>query len=341
MACVFLRISAALVLAAGLSACGTTASTVPKLPDAPTKAAETKNPHIPPKPVGYPKTPRTQAKKSPAQPQRVAARPRNPLKNDVWNVPTLRPQRQFKNNRRATSFARPIRLPEHPFTNNDLHRNFLSIALRAEAADDTDGAGEIAIAKWETPLRYTLHSGKADDFAQVAGVTARLRLLTGLDIQRAKRGEPSNMELWFVSPLERSGVVAQMADEKAIGPQVARLILRWRDTEAEKCLGLMATDPRRSSILNSVILIKDELPKRIRDACIVEEIVQSLGLMNDDRRAKPSIFNDDQQYLDLTTHDEYLLRILYDRRIRPGMTRRQIEPILRGIIHGLRAGKTV
>ena len=86
----------------------------------------------------------------------------------------------------------------------------------------------------------------------------------------------------------------------------------------------MATDPNTSSILNSVILIKDELPKQIRDACIVEEIVQSLGLMNDDHRARPSIFNDDQQYLELTSHDEYLLRVLYDPRIRPGMTRRQV-----------------
>ena len=98
----------------------------------------------------------------------------------------------------------------------------------------------------------------------------------------------------------------------------------------------MATDPVGGAIQNAVILIKDELPRRIRDACIVEEIVQSLGLMNDDRRARPSIFNDDQRYLDLTSHDEYLLRVLYDPRVRPGMTRRQVAPLSQRIIEELR-----
>lgn len=256
---------------------------------------------------------------------------------DVWSVPTLT-GKDFTRGRRASTFAGVVRVPEYAFTNEDLHRNFMSIALRAEAADDVDGAGEISIAKWTTPIRYRLYSANPADYVQVAGVISRLRLLTGLDIDRAAPDRKPNVELMFVSTAQRATIVDELANSKAIGPQVARLILRWRDTEIEKCLGLMATEPNTSSILNSVILIKDELPRQIRDACIVEEIVQSLGLMNDDRRARPSIFNDDQQYLDLTSHDEYLLRILYDPRVRPGMTRRQVGPLARGIIGELRPG---
>lgn len=370
MVAVPFRACSAVFLASGLlvAGCGTSATTAVKLPDAPPRAEKAAPPAKPspkvsgkpsrkvaearPGNIAAPKPPQPKPKadapkrkQPPPAPRSVKRKAPNKLakappksaapKKELWSVPTLRPSQDFTAGR-ATSFARAVRLPEDPFTDDDLHRNFLSIALRAEAADDTDSAGEIAIAKWDTPLRYRLHGAKPADYVQVANVTARLRLLTGLDIRPAERGDDPNMELWFVTPRERVGIVRALSAEKAIGPQVARLILRWRDTEAEKCLGLMATDPRRSSILNSVILIKDELPKRIRDACIVEEVVQSLGLMNDDRRARPSIFNDDQRYLDLTTHDEYLLRILYDRRIQPGMTRRDVAPMLRGIILQLR-----
>ena len=37
-------------------------------------------------------------------------------------------------------------------------------------------------------------------------------------------------------------------------------------------------------------------------------------------RARPSIFNDDEEFGRLTTHDEMLLKILYDPRMRPGMS---------------------
>lgn len=253
---------------------------------------------------------------------------------DPWKTPDL--SRAFTNRPRATSFAGDVRLIEPRYTNADLHRNFLSIAMRAEAADNIDGAGDIALAKWVTPIRYTLVSANPTDRAQIASVIARLRRLTGLDIAPASRRDIPNLELWFVPRSERDAIVAGLIGAKAIGPQVTRLVQRWRDTEYEKCLGLMATDPSRGSILNSVILIKNELSRRIRNACIVEEIVQSLGLMNDDRAAKPSIFNDDQRYLDLTSHDEYLLRILYDPRIRPGMRRRQVAPLSHQIINELR-----
>ena len=49
-------------------------------------------------------------------------------------------------------------------------------------------------------------------------------------------------------------------------------------------------------------------------------MAQGLGLANDSLAARPSIFNDDEEFALLTPHDELLLRILYDPRMRPGMT---------------------
>jgi len=56
-----------------------------------------------------------------------------------------------------------------------------------------------------------------------------------------------------------------------------------------------------------------------------------MGLSNDSPDARPSIFNDDEEFALLTRHDELLLQILYDRRLRPGMTEAEAAPIVRRI----------
>ena len=58
-------------------------------------------------------------------------------------------------------------------------------------------------------------------------------------------------------------------------------------------------------------------------------------LANDSRNARPSIFNDDDEFSLLTNHDELLLKMLYDPRLEPGMTAREAEPITRIIAREL------
>ena len=54
-----------------------------------------------------------------------------------------------------------------------------------------------------------------------------------------------------------------------------------------------------------------------------------MGLANDSPDARPSIFNDDDEFALLTTHDEKLLSILYDDRLAPGMSLEQARPVIR------------
>jgi len=251
----------------------------------------------------------------------------------VWETPAAAPPALVQP--RASTFASGPKLREPYFSNEQLFRNFLSIALRAEAADDVDLAGNISIAKWVKPVRYQVVGGGPEDVAKVASLVMRVRRLTGIDIAPATAQEP-NITLSFVPFRHRNNAVFQLTDRGALGPSVGGMVMRWRDTEREKCLGLISVDPVSGVIAKADILIKDELPARIRDACIVEEIVQSLGLMNDDPLARPSIFNDSQEFLDLTSHDEFLLRILYDPRIRAGMTLREVRPLVRQIIRDVR-----
>ena len=60
-------------------------------------------------------------------------------------------------------------------------------------------------------------------------------------------------------------------------------------------------------------------------------MAQTLGLSNDSHLARPSIFNDDDEFATLTEFDEILLKILYDERLEIGMTLRNSSEILRTI----------
>jgi hypothetical protein len=71
--------------------------------------------------------------------------------------------------------------------------------------------------------------------------------------------------------------------------------------------------------------------------CAYEELLQALGPINDDRSVPWTMFNDDVQMGFFDVYDQYILNILYDPRIRPGMTRQQVAALLPDILPDVRA----
>ena len=71
-------------------------------------------------------------------------------------------------------------------------------------------------------------------------------------------------------------------------------------------------------------------------SCIVEELTQSLGLINDSPDLYPSIFNDESNNQMMTSLDWLLLRALYDTELHAGMTldevRRKVPQVLARLV---------
>ena len=91
---------------------------------------------------------------------------------------------------------------------------------------------------------------------------------------------------------------------------------------------------------DAIAVIRSEHPDLLRRSCVHEEIAQGLGLGNDSPNARPSIFNDDDEFALLTTHDEMLLRLLYDPAVRAGMDAEQVRPIVRARAATLMGGES-
>ena len=66
------------------------------------------------------------------------------------------------------------------------------------------------------------------------------------------------------------------------------------------------------SIPAAVAVIRAEHPDLLRLSCLHEGNHPGLGLSNDHPLARPSIFNDDEEFALLTSQDEAMLAILYD-----------------------------
>ena len=240
------------------------------------------------------------------------------------------------NQRASLPFIAARPRAEPAYSNTEVLRNFLSIALQAEAADEVDADGGIAISKWRSPIRYRMTGAQVRDRVQVAAFAQHLSNLTGLSIREAGEVERYNMDIRFVPRPYRGVEIRELLGTQWLGPRVARLASNWRDYESDRCFTLTTRNPRDGVTGTAHIYIKDELPLVWRETCIIEEMTQSLGLLNDDSRAAPSIFNDDGAYQALTTHDELLLRVLYDPRIRSGMRRGSVVPLADEIIAELR-----
>jgi hypothetical protein len=220
-----------------------------------------------------------------------------------------------------------------PLTSAMLARNFLRVALYEEYANGgRGGAGQIALTRWATPLRVKLHFGAdvaparvATDSAQITSYLARLSNLTGLPFALVQSSPNFTIALTGADERRSLGPMVQAALPKISPRQVASITNLDRNIY---CLVWTQSNASTNEYERAFVYIPAEHPDLMRLACIHEEIAQALGLPNDVGTARPSIFNDDEEFALLTRQDEAMLRMLYSPALRAGMTEAEARPIV-------------
>lgn len=224
-----------------------------------------------------------------------------------------------------------------PYDAADLVRNFERIALHHEADINEPGseknwAGN-PLTRWEKPVRWRIFGAAATkaDRAEVRRLMGRIAALTGLEITEA--GIDVNFLILITRPGERARFARMLAE---MHPAFAETFKLWRHNPELVCVANDLYSTQDSDrIAKGLVVIGSEVRGLMRQSCLHEEIVQAFGLANDHPDVRPSIFNDDEEFALLTEHDEHLLQILYDPRLRPGMTASQAMPIVRNIVDGM------
>ena len=233
-----------------------------------------------------------------------------------------------------------------PYTDRMLADTFIRVALYDEYIRSDRGLVaqpvQSRLRRWDQPVRVSLRFGdsvpadrQATDRARIGSFLSRLQTISGHPI-RLSETQP-NFFIYVVDEEER----------QALGPAIHALLpgLGAADVagitdmpRATYCLVYALSSGSGSTYNKAFAVIRAEHPDLMRLSCLHEEITQGLGLANDSPSARPSIFNDDEEFALLTPMDELLLKMLYSPRLTPGMTEAEARPIVDSLATDLIGG---
>ena len=236
--------------------------------------------------------------------------------------------------------------PDTPFSAEILARNFERIALYDEytlqggrfVAQQT----ESRLRRWPGAVRLQAHFGptvddsqRAEDLSVLSTYASRLSRVTGHPISRVNSGGNFHVLYMSADSLETIGPFLRELVPGITDPTIREIETLGRFTF---CSVYAFSPAGQSNYVAAIAIIRDEHPDLLRRSCVHEEVAQGLGLPNDSPAARPSIFNDDEEFALLTRHDELLLQMLYDDRLSLGLTPDQARPIVRQIAAELVGG---
>jgi len=216
------------------------------------------------------------------------------------------------------------------FSNDEIRDGFLKTAFHAELQFDSVAE---RIRKFDEPVRvFVVNRGAPGRSAEIAAIVADIHAhVKHLDLAMAADRKSANLIVTLVQTRDFARTIRS----------------RYGDDEAKKiqrslhpqCLSGIAKDSNYRIRRAEVILPVDEGDFQFYD-CAYEEILQSLGLINDDSSVPWTMFNDDVQMGFFDVYDQHLVNILYDRRVRPGMTKSEVDALLPDILPKVRAWVT-
>jgi len=220
----------------------------------------------------------------------------------------------------------PVPVPDPRFSDERIIEDFVTIALGREYDADEARAGRLI--RWTRPLRVTATGPRPDLWAQAfERHMRRLARITGHPIELRSDGEVDAIAI-FVPRLTAQAVAAHATIYRRMFPDDVRyeaMIARIA-SGALNAVSLTSLRVYRHYSISAAVAFSPLVqgPRVVRQ-CIIEEMAQAMGLPNDSDDVQPSIFNDRSPDIELTSKDILLLRLLYHRALRPGMTTAEVR----------------
>jgi hypothetical protein len=212
------------------------------------------------------------------------------------------------------------------FTDAEIVEGFLKISFGSEY-----NAGRVdRIRKYDSPVRiYIDNRARPDRRARVTTAVDDIRRrIRHLDLSVTDKRDDANVIVTLVHDRDLVRTLRAM-----YGREQAQRIQRSLDPQ---CLASFRKDDSFRILHSDVVLVSDAGEFVFYD-CLYEELLQALGPINDDASVPWSMFNDEVQFGYFGIYDQYLLNLLYHPRIRPGMSREEVQAVLPEILPEVRA----
>jgi len=212
------------------------------------------------------------------------------------------------------------------FTNEEIRDGFFKIAFDAELQL---GRRAGRIRKFDEPVRvFVFDQADPKRRAEIAAIIDDIRAhVDHLDLAMTNDIQAANLVVMLVRKRDLNRTVSSI-----YGRDKAKQIRQSLDPQ---CLSGFGKDRHYRIQHAEVILPVDASDFTFYD-CAYEELLQALGPINDDPSVPWTMFNDDVQMGFFDVYDQYLLNILYDPRIRPGMTKEEVGKLLPEVLPKVR-----
>ncbi|WP_407117008.1 DUF2927 domain-containing protein [Bradyrhizobium sp. LMG 9283] len=218
------------------------------------------------------------------------------------------------------------RAEKKSFTDGEIIEGFMKTAFGAEY----HLAGRVdRIRKFDGPVRVYAESDRADRKMQLAKVVADIgKRVQHLDIAMIDTNEAANVRVKLVRDRDLFRTISSF-----YGVEKAREI---RSSLDPQCLSGFRKNDNFEIEHSDVILTVDNGDFVFLD-CAYEELLQSLGPINDTASVPWTMFNDNVSMGYFDVYDQYILNLLYDPRIKAGMTVAEVKAVLPAVLADVRA----
>jgi hypothetical protein len=211
------------------------------------------------------------------------------------------------------------------FTDGEITDGFFKTAFGAEY----HLAGRVdRIRKYEVPVRVFADGNRPDREAQLAKIVADIATkVQHLDIAMAENSDAANVLVKLVRDRDLYRTISTF-----YGGERAREIKSSLDPQ---CLSGFRKNEKFEIEHSDVIRTFDRSDFIFLD-CAYEELLQSLGPINDTSSVPWTMFNDSVAMGFFDVYDQYIMNVLYDPRIKAGMTVEQVKAVLPEVLADVR-----
>lgn len=227
----------------------------------------------------------------------------------------------------ARSIGASQRAEKKSFTDSQIIDGFMKTAFGAEY----HLAGRVdRIRKYQMPVRVFVDGSiRADRHKQIGKVVRDIAArIQHLDIAVANERDHANIIITLVRDRNLQKTISSF-----YGPEKAKEI---HDSLDPQCLSGFRKNENYEIQGSDVILTVDNGDFVFLD-CAYEELLQSLGPINDTDTVPWTMFNDQVSMGYFGVYDQYILNILYDPRIKAGMTVDEVRAVLPSVLPDVRA----
>lgn len=225
--------------------------------------------------------------------------------------------------------APPGSLPDAPpqytqFSAAELMRGFMSLAF---GSDLRIGARPRGIRRFDRPIHATVVPGGSID---------RSMAMRGVVAEYAQKVPNLHLSVIYQPDAD---IEVRLIDEKdfnnaliaAFGRKIAKTFIARTDPQ---CMTSVKSNGAGEIVHAVSFVIVDKGEDVFRD-CAYHELLHAFGLSNHDQRNPWTTLNQNRMVGYLSVYDHDLVTMLYDPRVRPGMSRAQAQHVLPAVIRSL------